>query len=317
MQPPALARIAIAAVLIAASLAATRAEPPADGERLRAHALGLANAERTRQGLPALEAETALHTAAQRHAEDMLRRDYHGHVSPEGKNPRDRYIAAGGGRSRLVAENIARCSPCAPPVTAANIERLHRGWMNSPAHRDNILNPGLTRFGFGFAGGAEGRLYAVQTFAGPGAPLGGTAGEKEEAISPGEQVSLGTELINRARNRKGLPPLAASDALSAAARALVPEGALASVFQGIGDIGGALPPGEQGTWRSLSVVAGGCDGCGSEPTAADVDFFHRQWLDDPEYERVLTSRSFTHVGLAVLADGQGRKVALAVLGDRW
>lgn len=317
MQPPAFGRIAIAAVLFAASLAATRAEPPADGERLRAHALELVNAERTQQGLRALEAETVLRTAAQRHAEDMLRRDYYGHVSPEGENPRDRYIAAGGHRSRLVAENIARCSPCGPPVTADAIERLHRGWMNSPVHRDNILNPGLTRFGFGFAGGAQGRLYAVQTFAGPGAPLGGTAGEKGEALAPGEQLALGADLINRARHRKGLPPLAPSDALTDAARALVPEGALASVFQGIGDIGGALPPGQQGTWRSLSVVAGGCDGCGDEPTAADVDFFHRQWLDDPEYQRVLMSRSFTHVGLAVLADGEGRKVALAVLGDRF
>ncbi|WP_051372761.1 MULTISPECIES: CAP domain-containing protein [unclassified Thermosynechococcus] len=48
------------------------------------------------------------------------------------------------------------------------IERCHKGWMDSEGHRQNILRPEFTRFGFGIALNSVGdKVYAVQMFALP------------------------------------------------------------------------------------------------------------------------------------------------------
>lgn len=48
------------------------------------------------------------------------------------------------------------------------IERFQKGWMYSEGHRQNILRPEFTRFGFGIAlNSARGEVYAVQMFALP------------------------------------------------------------------------------------------------------------------------------------------------------
>jgi hypothetical protein len=98
----------------------------------------------------------------------MLNRNYFDHVSPEGKTVFDRYVAAGGSRWRLVAENIGRCATCKGAPRIADITRLQDGWMRSASHRENILSPGVTQFGFGMVATAGRGLYAVQSFAGPG-----------------------------------------------------------------------------------------------------------------------------------------------------
>src|SRR5690606_13531909 len=134
-----------------------------------------------------------LNAAAQAHAEDMLARGYYDHLSPEGEDVADRYRAAGGGEWRRVQENIATCSPCAGAPGAGLVARLHEGWMDSPGHRENILRPGITRFGFGIAAGRDGPLYAVQTFAGPGAQ--GT-GAEAAPLAPEEAAEAFAEAVN-------------------------------------------------------------------------------------------------------------------------
>ena len=49
--------------------------------------------------------------------------------------------------------------------TGATVEQVHSMFMNSPAHRDNIVNGRYDRIGTGVAQ-AGGRLYVVQVFAG-------------------------------------------------------------------------------------------------------------------------------------------------------
>ena len=49
-----------------------------------------------------------LSQAAQLHAQDMLERQYFNHISLDGKNPRDRYIAVGGSPRVGVGENIIK-----------------------------------------------------------------------------------------------------------------------------------------------------------------------------------------------------------------
>ena len=163
------------AVLLAGVLTALEASPqPATGDlaQLRGRALALVNEARERHGLAHLELGADLNEAAQAHARDMLERGYYAHVSPEGETVADRYRATGGSPWHLVAENIARCLGCELPPSTARVEALHEGWMKSPPHRENILRRGLDRFGFGIIVRQDQRLYAVQTFAGPGMPRG-------------------------------------------------------------------------------------------------------------------------------------------------
>ena len=128
-----------------------QAQQVGDLERLRQRALELVNQVRSEHDLPPLELGDILNEAAQAHAEDMLARDYYGHVSPDGENVMDRYQEAGGDRWRLVLENIAQCQGCPTPPTAERVEAFQEGWMESPGHRENILSRGLDRFGFGIA----------------------------------------------------------------------------------------------------------------------------------------------------------------------
>lgn len=74
----------------------------------------------------------ALSSAAARHSADMARRDYFGHASPEGKRVGAR-VTAEGYRWRSIAENIAGGD--------RSVEIVMRGWMDSPGHCANIMNP--------------------------------------------------------------------------------------------------------------------------------------------------------------------------------
>ena len=73
---------------------------------------------------------------------------------------------------------------------------------------------------------------------------------------------------------------------------------------------------EWARWAGLCNLAGACGGCGREPTAADVRAFVGDWLDEPAYREALTDEHASHVGFSLIANGSGRKIALALMGDR-
>jgi uncharacterized protein YkwD len=294
-----------------ASLAAS-AQEPVDVQALQELALELVNEDRADHDLPALEAGPALASAAIAHAEDMLARDYYSHQSPEGTSVDDRYVEAGGSRWELVAENIAQCTGCTPGPEL--VEELQQGWMDSPGHRENILADGLERFGFGLAA-EDGAVYAVQTFAGPGTPRGVDSNEETRVIAADEQEALLLEAVNAARREADLPPLDASDSLSAAARSLVPDPSGAFEMGTMGGLGEAIPDDERTRWGQLAAVSGACGGCGEDTTEADVTYFAGDWLEAGSYRSRFLSADFTHLGFALAANGEGKKIALAVLGQ--
>ncbi|MFF5497201.1 CAP domain-containing protein [Streptomyces aquilus] len=113
------------------------------------------NRERTRRGLPPLTVDPRLTAAAQAHSTDMVARAFYSHTSPDGSEPWDRAAAAGASR-RSIGENIA----CGQRSPAEVVE----GWMNSPGHRANILEPDFTHIGIGFAGGGAAGTYWTQLF---------------------------------------------------------------------------------------------------------------------------------------------------------
>lgn len=114
----------------------------------------LANGERARAGLPPLQWSGAAAEVAHEHSEDMCNSDFVGHVSPNSGGPADR-VRSAGIKVSLVLENVAR---------APSIRQVHRGLMNSPGHRANILSPEATELGIGVVRHESGELLATQVF---------------------------------------------------------------------------------------------------------------------------------------------------------
>ncbi|MFJ5774132.1 CAP domain-containing protein [Streptomyces sp. NPDC093094] len=128
---------------------------PGDAARTEAEVVSLTNGERAAAGLPPLAPDPALTRAARAHSADMVARDFYAHTAPDGSRPWDRAAAAGSAH-RSVGENIACGQRSAAEVVT--------GWMNSPGHRANILKPGFTHMGIGFAGGGRAGTYWTQLF---------------------------------------------------------------------------------------------------------------------------------------------------------
>lgn len=118
----------------------------------------LTNSARTTAGVPSLRANGSLAKAAQAKAEDMLREQYFAHTSPAGLTPWY-WIKKMGYNYRYSAENLA--------VHFTQAEDVQGGWMTSPSHRANIVNPKYTDIGIGIATGMfEGfqTTFVVQMF---------------------------------------------------------------------------------------------------------------------------------------------------------
>ena len=121
---------------------------------LEARMLELVNKERVAAGLKPLAPDPELTEVARRHSTDMFARGYFAHDTPEGRDPFDRMRAANV-RFVTAGENLA----LAPTVPVA-----HRGLMNSPGHRANILHPQFGRVGIGIMDGGIRGLMISQEF---------------------------------------------------------------------------------------------------------------------------------------------------------
>jgi uncharacterized protein YkwD len=112
-----------------------------------------ANRERSKEDLPPLKWNALLASAARHHAELMAQHSAISHQFP-GEPALVQRITAVGARFSTVAENIA---------AGQDAGDIHYGWMHSPGHRANILDPKLTALGVAVVE-ARGRLFAVQDF---------------------------------------------------------------------------------------------------------------------------------------------------------
>ena len=94
------------------------------------------------------------------HANDMAEHNYFEHQDLSGKSPADR-VRATGYQEKLVGENIA--------YGPDSIEDVVQGWLDSPGHCENIMDPRFVEMGIAYAAGRVARhgLYWVQVFAEP------------------------------------------------------------------------------------------------------------------------------------------------------
>jgi uncharacterized protein YkwD len=111
----------------------------------------LVNRERTRRGLPPLRENALLTSASVEHSQDMVRRRYFEHTSPDGRTVGDRLRAVGYARgvSASAGENIAYGVGVESTPTS-----IVKAWMHSPGHRADILRASFTEIGIGVAFGA-------------------------------------------------------------------------------------------------------------------------------------------------------------------
>ena len=98
--------------------------------------------------------------AARLHSEDMARHNYFSHGGRDGSNPGQR-VERVGYRYRAAGENIAG-GQRTPEETVA-------GWIKSPGHCANLMNPAFTEMGAAYATDARSEygIYWTQAFGAP------------------------------------------------------------------------------------------------------------------------------------------------------
>lgn len=101
----------------------------------------LTNQEREKQGLAPLEIDSELSLVSKDKSKDMLNNQYFSHDSPTYGSPFD-MMEQYGISYRTAGENIAKGQ--------SSPEEVVDGWMNSPGHRENILNGDFTHIGVGY-----------------------------------------------------------------------------------------------------------------------------------------------------------------------
>ncbi len=104
--------------------------------------------------------DARLTSAAQRHADDMLRTGTFSHTGSDGSSPRARIAQAGYGRTGSTGEIVYWGTGSAATASAALAF-----WMNSPAHRAEILNCAFNSGGFATAWNGN-MMTAVVDFVG-------------------------------------------------------------------------------------------------------------------------------------------------------
>ena len=168
----ALPLLLLAAVAVGASPAsAATVCASADGPTAQSSTVALANSalclvnqERTSRGLRPLKSNRHLARAARNHANDMVARGYFSHDSMNGNSFVDRIRKAGYVPARAfpsLGEDLAWGSG-----SLGTPREIVQGWMESPGHRANILNPRFREGGMGVAfgdpgAGEDGVTYAL------------------------------------------------------------------------------------------------------------------------------------------------------------
>lgn len=118
--------------------------------------INLVNAERTKAGLKALQADSQLSQMARAKSQDMVSNNYFDHQSPTYGSPFD-MMKRFGITYRTAGENIAG-NP--------SVQGAFQAWMKSPGHRENIMNPNYTKTGVGIVKGGQYGMMFTQEFVG-------------------------------------------------------------------------------------------------------------------------------------------------------
>jgi len=113
----------------------------------------MVNQERQKQGVKELSLDQGLTIVGREHCEDMFKRGYFSHNTPEGLSPFDR-MAKNDISFTYAGENLA---------LAPNVDLAMQGLMQSPGHRENILSTDFGKIGIGVIdGGIYGEMFCQE-----------------------------------------------------------------------------------------------------------------------------------------------------------
>jgi uncharacterized protein YkwD len=141
-----------------------------DAESVSRHILGLVNEARAaghrcggKYFAPArpLTLDARLTRAALAHSQEMAKYGEFAHRGHDGSTPVLRVARSGYGGYRVIGENIAAGAMTPVEVT--------RGWLESPAHCENIMDGRFTQIGIAYAANLDSAagMYWTQDFAAP------------------------------------------------------------------------------------------------------------------------------------------------------
>jgi len=152
------------------------------------------NEERKSNARQELILNDRLAQAAQAKANDMAKRDYWSHNTPEGVEPWV-FIVNTGYEYYKAGENLA--------YGFKDSDATVRGWMNSPSHRENLLDASFSEVGFGFANSNDyqGKGEVTVVVAMYGKPLSGVPVANEtKPVDPSvpAPVTTSTPITNSA-----------------------------------------------------------------------------------------------------------------------
>ena len=127
-------------------------------ESLEQQCLDEVNLVRRRSRLARLEFYEELLSVAREYSRRMSEEHFFSHADPAGLTVRERVDRADI-RWRMVGENLAYSNGYVNPVAAS----LH-GWMESPGHRKNILEPDFDLTAIGAWIASDGTVYFTEIF---------------------------------------------------------------------------------------------------------------------------------------------------------
>ncbi len=135
--------------------------------RAEATVLWLTNRTRRENKLALLRPDPRLAVVAREHSLEMRDLQYFDHTSPTPalRTPLDRFRAVFNFLPRCIAENIARRWGDSSCFTLEKIAATHQDFLNSPAHRENLLLPDVTCVGVGIALNAQGHYWLTVNLA--------------------------------------------------------------------------------------------------------------------------------------------------------
>jgi uncharacterized protein YkwD len=119
----------------------------------------LLNAQRRSQGLEPLAWSDDVAAVARMHSQNMADQKFFSHRGTDGSMVDDRADRVGLGPWRVIGENIAYMRGYEDPASLA-VEK----WMESTAHRKNLLGPNWKESAVGVAITKDGTYYMTQVF---------------------------------------------------------------------------------------------------------------------------------------------------------
>lgn len=131
----------------------------ADSFELERQAFELINKQREISGLPSLVWSDDVARIARMHSENMAKFDFFSHKGIDGMMVNERADLLGIRKWRAIGENIAYNQGYKNPV-----EFAVKLWMESPGHRENLLNSRWKESGIGVAVTNDGTYYFTEVF---------------------------------------------------------------------------------------------------------------------------------------------------------